>query len=110
MVGADGLERVPVRDGVHQEKALPADHVLLAHSAARSAEKKSKLGRERRVRDNGIMKTSARQGHFANWSITSTHLNSSWPAVSKMSTRASSPSMTHCFRYESKLLCYVWVN
>ena len=49
MVGVDGLERVPVRDGVHQEKALPADHVLLTHSAARSAEKKPKLGRERGV-------------------------------------------------------------
>lgn len=45
MVGTDRVERVPVGDGVHQEKALPAAHVLLAHSAARSAEFKANVGK-----------------------------------------------------------------
>lgn len=31
-------------------------------------------------------------------------LYSSWPAVSRMSRRATSSSMTHCFRYESSMV------
>ena len=43
MVGPDRVERISVRDGVHQEKAFPAMHVLLTHSTAR-------IGKEMKIR------------------------------------------------------------
>lgn len=116
------VEGIPVRDGVYQEKTLALAHIMSSHGAAQGPPGGVRFGARCQVsecRASGARRRKVDQKRweggkschnqrlarhavckFERWA--STYLNSSWPAVSKTSTSASSPSMTHCFRYRSK--------
>jgi hypothetical protein len=81
------IERAPTRDGIHKQEPLSRPHILLPHRSVTLVSAWSPT----------VSSEATTEREEGGW----THEYSSCPAVSSTSRRATSSSITHCFRYES---------